>query len=510
MSLIPPLLVYFYSPYSMEGTSLNNGKLNNAFYNTYKSSFGPSTNILLNNNPTKFSNDAICSTCNKFATMFLKNNNDTLSDPIGNGTWKITYLKLSQLHNSYNLSGIMMINFYDRNQFNYGTLICNTKNQYFSGVCDINGNNGQNENYNLKIIYADGYYDYLNNPIIPNIQNEISIQIINGIRQVNIPKDPTGLYIPNFITANLTGLVPSLYFPPLASSFNNNDLPVQEYNISSNLYLDNAITVNNGQLNILSIINKNIFDNNLNDGLFLELFNINNISPLSLNGNIFGLTFSYNYQVGSVGYISTTGIKYPVIILYADGDFDYLNFNIDNDLTKFNTFVITTNSDSTRTIYLPPKPPNFRLPTIIYPDNQILPDKTIYNKFYSKAVNNTSIYDSTVEYLNITLFNDIYDSYDPNTDLFGNVIGKITVFKFIFNKNKQTYTASIVYYSFFNNEYITSIYIIKNGLDKNGSLASNQVMRANIIASSDGYKFNSYFNRTKFFTNYCDISIGYL
>ena len=71
MSLIPPLLVYYYSPYSMEGTSLNNGKLNNAFYNTYKSSFGQSTNILLNYNPTKFSNDTICSTCNKFATIFF-------------------------------------------------------------------------------------------------------------------------------------------------------------------------------------------------------------------------------------------------------------------------------------------------------------------------------------------------------------------------------------------------------------------------------------------------------
>jgi hypothetical protein len=510
MSLIPPLLVYFYSPYSMEGTSINNGKLNNAFYNTYKSPFGQSTNILLNNNPTKFSNDAVCSTCNKFATIFLKNNNDTLSDPIGNGTWKFTYLKLNQLNNSYTFSGIIMINFYDRNQFNYGTLILNVKNQFFSNICDINGNNGLNETLKLKIIYADGYYDYLNNPIIPNIQNEISVQIINGIRQVNIPKDPTGLYIPNFVTADLTGLVPSLYFPPHSSTFNNTDLIMEEYNLSNNLYLDSSITISSGQMNILSIINKNTFDSNLNDGLFFELYNINNISPLSASGNIFGLTFTYNYQVGSVGYISTTGIKYPVIVLYADGDFDYLNFNIDNDLTKFNTFVITTNADSTRTIYLPPKPSNFILPTILYPDNKILPGKTIYNKFYSKAVNNTSIYDSTIEYLNITLFNDIYDSYDPVTELFGNVIGKITIFKFIFNKNNQTYTASIVYNSFFNNEYITSIYIIKNGLDKNGALSSNQNIRSNIIASSDGYGFNSYFKKTKCFTNYCDTSIGYL
>lgn len=47
MNLIPPLNFYHYSPYSMEGTSLNNGKLNSAFYNTYPSTFGPSTNILL-------------------------------------------------------------------------------------------------------------------------------------------------------------------------------------------------------------------------------------------------------------------------------------------------------------------------------------------------------------------------------------------------------------------------------------------------------------------------------
>ena len=31
-----------------------------------------------------------------------------------------------------------------------------------------------------------------------------------------------------------------------------------------------------------------------------------------------------------------------------------------------------------------------------------------------------------------------------------------------------------------------------------------------IIASSDGYGFNSYFKKTKCFTNYCDTSIGYL
>ena len=32
MSKIPPLEYYYYLPYSMAGTSLNNGKLNSSFF----------------------------------------------------------------------------------------------------------------------------------------------------------------------------------------------------------------------------------------------------------------------------------------------------------------------------------------------------------------------------------------------------------------------------------------------------------------------------------------------
>jgi len=254
MSLIPPLVLYYYSPYSMEGTSLNNGKLNNAFFNEYKSTFGPSTNILLNYNPTKFSSDAICSTCNKFATLFLTNNNDNLTDPIGNSTWKVTYLKLDQLKNIYINTGIVMLNIYDNNEFNYGTIIYNIKNQYFSNICDINGNTGSNINSNFKIIFADGHYNYLNNLITAGIQNEISMQIKNGIRKIIIPQDPTGLYIPKYVDASLNGLVPSLYLQSPNSTFINADLIMEEYNLSSGLYLDKSITINIGEFNILSIM----------------------------------------------------------------------------------------------------------------------------------------------------------------------------------------------------------------------------------------------------------------
>lgn len=507
-SLIPPLVFYSYSPYSMEGTSLNNGKLNNSFFNTYKSVFGPSTNITLNSNPTKFSNDSISSTCNKFSRLFLTNNNDTLSNEIGNLTTKMTFLKLEQLKNIYILNGIAMNNIYDENQFYYGSIIVNVKDQNYSSVMDINGNN-TDMILKIKIIYADGYYDYLNTPLIPNIQNEITVEIINGIRTAKIPLDPTGLYIPNFISNSLVGLVPSLYLPSsLNSTFLNTELQMEEYNLTQSLYLNNSLTLNVGEINTLSILNKNIFDNDVYDGLFFNLYSVNNSSPLVESGNILGLTSTHIYQTGSVGYINPSGLRFPIIVIYGDNDFDYLNYN--SDPTRFNTFVIEINNNGTYTFYLPSKPKNFVPPTISYPENKILPDKIIYNKFYTKPSNNSSVFDNTVACQNITLFSDIYDSYDEVTGLFGNIIGKVTVFKFILNKNNQIYTGAFVYYNFSNNEYLTSVYVLKNGLDKNGSIVSGVNVKEAIIASSDNYGFNSYFNNVTSFKNYNLSNIGYL
>ncbi len=508
MILVPPLEFYYYSPYSMEGTSLNNGKLNSAFFNTYKSTFGPSTNIALNYNPTKFSPDTVCATCNKFATIFLSNDNDELLNPIGNQTLKFTYLKLDQLKNIYNYSGINLFNIYDENQFNYGTIICNGKDQFFSVISDSNGNNGTDIVMKKKIIYADGYYNYLNYPIIPDIQNEINILISNGIRKVIIPQDPSKQYIPNFITGNLTGLVPSIYYSSLNSTFANLDLKMEEYNLSTGLYLDNSIKIQAGEFNVLSVLNENIFDKNLNDNLSFTMYNVDNSSPLINSGNIFGLSTLYNYETGSIGYTSPPGLRQAVIILYADNDFDYLNYN--DDPSRFNTFVIEVNPDNTRTIYLPPKPINFKPPTIVYPENIVYPDKIIYNKFYGKPSSNSSIFDNTNQYQNITLFTDLYDNYDSQTGLFGNQIGKLTIFSFILVKNNQTYSATICYFSFFNNEYITSVSIVKNSLDKVGALTPGQVVKGTIIASSDGYGFNSYFVTGETFKNYYFQSVGYI
>ena len=508
MSKIPPLEFYYYSPYSMAGTSLNNGKLNSSFFNTYNSTFGQSTNIQLNFNPTKFSNDTICSTCNKFSTLFLTNNNNFLSDPIGNKTKKNTYLKLEQLKNVYVQNGITMINIYDSNLFNYGTLIVNSKDQYYESILDINGNNIDGI-FTAKIIYADGYYDYLNDPLIANIQNEINVQIIGGIRKVILPLDPTGLYIPKFISNSIVGLIPTLYLPAsLNSTFVNTDLQIEEYNLTSTLYLDNSFNLPIGESNVLSVISKNIFDNSVYDGLFFNLYSVSNSSPLVQNGNILGLTSTYLYQTGSVGYQAPTGLRYPVIVLYADNDFDYLNYN--PDPSRFNTFVIEINANSSFTFYIPPKPSNFIPPTILYPENLILANKTIYNKFYAIQPNNSSVFDNAVQNQNITLYSDIYDNYDQNTGLFSNVIGKLTVFKFILIKNNQTYTTSICYCNFINNEYLTSISVVKNDITKNGALTPNINIRNSVIASSDGYGFNSYFIDINTFKNYNFYNVGYL
>jgi len=124
--------------------------------------------------------------------------------------------------------------------------------------------------------------------------------------------------------------------------------------------------------------------------------------------------------------------------------------------------------------------------------------------------NNSSVFDSTLGTQNITLFSDIYDYYDKDTGLFSNLIGKITIFKFILNKNNIIYTAEIAYYNFINNDYITSVSIVKNGLNKIGSLVSGVNFKSAIIASSDDYGFNSYFLNVQALNNHIFHSVGYI
>ncbi len=510
-TLIPPLIVYFNSPYSMEGTTLNNGKLNDSFYNTYKSKFGTSVNIKLNYNPTKFSNDSVCSTCNKFSELFLTNTNGILTEPIGNLTMKQSYLKLEQIKNIYNVSGIMMFNFYDRNLFNYGTIICNIKNDFFSIISDSNGNCGLNTIHKIKIIYADGYYDYLNFPFNPNIQNEIIIQIDNGIRKMIIPDDPSGLYIPFFIDKNNTkNLLPVLYSEPFTTStFINNNLVMEEYNLNTDLYFDKITSINVGKFNISTIINKNIFPNNYYDALFLELFTVNNTNPLVASGNFIGFVYSYKYDPGSVGFLTNTNtVRFPLILVYGDGDFDYLN--VPSDVYKFYHSIIEIEENSYRTIYMPLKPPNYVPPTINYPPNSALPNKTIYNNFYLDLENNSSLYDNSAQNQNITLFSNIYESIDPVTGNPTNPIGKYVVYKYIFTSNSQTYTLCFNYFSFENEEYFTSVYAIKNNLNKNGNVIPEQLIKSTILASSDGYGYFVWFVKLNTFNNYSYCQVGYL
>jgi hypothetical protein len=489
MSLIPPLLFYFYSPYLMEGTTLNNGKNNSTFFDTYLSTFGSAANITINNNPQKFSNEIICSSLNKFATLFLNINNNNLYDPFGNLTCKVTFLKLDQLKNIYIIGGLIIFYMYDNKNFNFGTIICNFQNQDYSNIADINGNIAFNSISKLKIIKADGYYYYLNFSFVLDQQNEITIEINNGIRKLIIPNDPTGLYIPVFIDSSTVNLVPSFYFQNYDYTFKNSDLQIEEYNLQTSLYLDENLTIKIGEFNNLAIINKNIFNSNFNDGLFFGMISINNSSPLLQTGNILVLSYSSNYNVGSIGYSSKIGSKLPLIIIYGDGDYEYLNF-------AFNfapTSVILINPNLSRTLFLPPKPKNFTFPTISYPDNKILPGKILYNKFYSETSTNSVIFDTSSQYQNITLFSNIYDSFDNVTGKFGNVIGKITTYKFILTKNNETYSTEFNYITFIDNDYLTSVYVLKNGLDKYGSISQDLMINTLIIAASSDYGYSSWY-----------------
>lgn len=507
-NLIPPLTIYYYSPYSMEKTAINNGKRNNSFFNEYQSIYGTSTAILLNEPQTKFSNAVICSTCNKFATLYLTNTNNILSNPIGNFSAKQSYLKLQQSSILYCHVGILIHYIYDSNGFNYGTIIVNIKNNNFVNSFDSNGSLSDC-NVNLKIIFADGYYNYLNTPFVPNIQNSINVNILNGIRTLTIPSDPSGLYVPVFINDIAKYDIATFYYPPLQSTFESQDLQMEEYFLDTKLYLDKALTFPYGQLNILSDINKSPINFNVYDGLFFQLFSLNNISPVVSNGNILGLTFANKYQTGSIGYTSVSGTIYPTLVLYADRDYDYLNYLM--FLYKKAPIIITEiNPDTTRTIYVPPKPLNFSTPPIIYPNNVVTDTGIIYNKFYILSGNNSITFDVSQEHQNITLFSKIYDSYDPLTGNFGNQIGTWICYKFILNQNNQVYVGTLGYISFLNGQFISNSYVVVNKLDKIGALIPETNIKTCVTSASDDYGYSASFVYYTKFDGYAYCEVGYL
>ncbi len=506
--IIPPLELYNYSPFSMEGTSVNNGKLNNSFYNTYNSIYGTSTAIKLNIPATNFNNNSICTTSNYFATLYFTNTNDVLSNPIGNATLKRTYYKTQQSNIYYTYSGIGLFNIYDSFGFNYGSLIFCIKNQNFETLFDTHGSLSDSI-IEFCIIRGDGYYNYLNKPFFINQYNTIKVIIQNGIRIINIPSDPSGKYIPFFIADSIKSNIPSIYFPVFQTTFENKDLQMEEYNLYCPLYLNKSLNINIGQSNILSIINKNIFNSNVFDGMFLELFSINKSNSLIQYGNILGLTFSNNYQTGSVGFTNEPGTTYPVIVLYSDNDFEYLYLNVDGIVQVSNTFVIQVNSDTTRTIYLPPKPVNYITPTIIYPPNYIK-EKVIYNKFYVQTPNNSVTFGTSANVQNITLFSNIYDSYDSDTNQFGNLIGIYMIFNFILNQDNQTYTATLGYINFLNDEWINIAYVLNNGLDKIGSPTCGLNITSTIITASPGFTYSAYLVKIKTFVGYSIFNVGYI
>jgi hypothetical protein len=84
MSLIPPLIIYHYSPVSPQNSSSGTAAQNNSFFNSTNSLYTIPISIANNITPTSFDKNAFIHDYNMLTKLYLTNNNDDLSNSIGN------------------------------------------------------------------------------------------------------------------------------------------------------------------------------------------------------------------------------------------------------------------------------------------------------------------------------------------------------------------------------------------------------------------------------------------
>ncbi len=481
--IIPPLKLYFYSPQSIANSSNATGVQNNNFFNITNTLYSIATQIAINQPTNSFNKDIYAHTYNGQVQLYLNNNNGVLSENIGNVLSKKMVLKINSFNPIYSNNGLHNFFIYDTNNFKYGIIIYVFSENYLYHV-NANGFTPDGTYYS-RVVYADGYYSYLVRDL--NSQTAtIKTIISNGIREMIIPPDPTGKYDPN---SNIFyDTFPAFYYGPYNSTYQNNSvIPIQDYNIYSDIFLDVSL---NPVTKCGNLLFQNCITNNLNfpsnyDMLYTFCFSVQKSFSLSLSGNILGLLVASDLTLANTGGLEKTNATQNIVIIYADGDFDYLN--------EINTpYAIKLNIDPVtgeRTVNLPVKPPNYQPPVLTKLPNQFVNNKWIWNDFYVGKKNNSIIYDSSIKVQNFTLAtNEVYDSYDLINNVPGKIIGTAISYTNVSKTSESTQLHfTFTQYNFNNGSLLFTCYVSTVSLNKVGGLPNNFIIFPNVFSSSDNY-----------------------
>ena len=491
--LIPPLSMFNYSPVSPDNSSPGTASPNNSFFNSTNSLYSIPIAIANNIVPTSFDKNSFTHTFNSTTPLYLSNNNGILSSPIGNAIGKTLNIK-SNINTIYNYRNghFYTLLIYDSNIY-YGSIIVSCAKTY---KISFNSNGAWNDGvYDFNIIYSDGYYAYLTNNV--NIYSIIKLEIIDGIRSLTIPADPTGKYALVNVIAKYN-LISLCYFNNITSNFvSNNNNVMNDYFLNATLTqdIDVKLPVGNYLVNAITKYNNNFNSNN--DGLAFQLFSIPKTSSILKQGNIFGLLVLYNKSFTNVGTIIRGNTPSYGVILYADGDFDYLN----NEGVLLYPYLQTIdNNTGARIVNIPSIPSDYVIPITKVSPNITVDGVTTYYTFYYAKLNNANVYNSDYNVQSYTLgTTDMYDSYDFVTNTPGNIIGSVIAYKITLkSSNGVQTTGTVTSYNFDNGSSLFTATVDNYSLTNIGDIISGVTQKQNIISSSLNYDqaFNGCYNVT--------------
>ena len=483
MNKIYPLLkFYYYSSKSPTNSSAITSIPNNSFFNSLNTNESIASAICTNVPNSSFDKNIFTHTYNSYAKLYLHNNNNILSNSIGNLLAKVLSIKINNFNNIYAYNSLLTYYIYDQSNFNLGTILCSYTYNYLSQI-DSNGSLIDNK-YLLNIIYSDGYYTYLMN----NTSLKITIEIINGIRNVTIPSDPTNNYDPidNILNYNLIDL---FSFKNTNSNFTPTDNPLCTYLITGQIFDINSHIQIGTTLNSYTIV-LNTNNSNNYDCAEYQIFSIDKTSSmLAKSGKILGLIVESNKIITTFGSFSNTIRILNGIILYADGDFAYLNST--NKLLPYKESI--DKKTAIRTISVPDISIN-NIPITFVPENQVINKKAIYYTFYHVELNNSNVYNNTIDTQEFTLgTNYLYDSYDSINNIYGNVIGSMIVNKTTsILHNNDILTMTNISYNFNNGLILFIVGVYIKPLTKIGNLINGITINQKIISCSPEFNTLTY------------------
>jgi hypothetical protein len=401
---------------------------------------------------------------------------------------------------------------YDNNNI-YGTIV-----GYYSSIIPVNPHGIFNDGtYTFNILLATDKYFYLN-PINSNY-NILTLKITDGIRELIIPSNTSNLKIPIQLTDEqiMKQYDCIVYYKYFNSSFDSLNTKIQRYDIDSTLFVTKEdIILSNQNLNCGHLFwngytSPSFTDKTKNNYIFYWTYTINNKHG---KGNVHVMLIDLNIALTQQGaWAISKSNTHDGYIIYADGDFDYLN--PENKIYKKYYTIIDPNT-TIRTVCFPSKKNTHnQISTYNNIPNQIVDKLQTYNIFYtgiptiigsSNLQNNKSnksksfysIGSIVPDNINIKLTYN-YKTYTLYTDVY-----EIDTHKYIgisvqtYNNtyiNKDPVTICYASYCFINGTFICLIGVNNKDLNNSGSLKDG-IADFRILCSSSNYNNPIIVNRS--------------